>query len=398
MNNTKKVVREVTRGFVTILFILCMVMGTGFTAMAWSKLKTPDRPSINRNENPVEITVKEVKHATGYILYLYQKNRSGSVDEVENSDRTFYLNQFSLQEGYVYYFKVKAIDDDGDYLTSNYSSESKYFRYYADDDIVFVDKNANHNTDDRDEDEDRNSNGWTYIGNDTYYYENNRVLKGEQRINGEDYYFDSSGRMIANTWRKVNGRWYFYKYGGQKVKNNWVEDGGKSYFTDHNGVMLANCFLERTGKLYYCGSNGAIYTSKTEQVNCNRCYVSEEEWMKEGNFSGTYVFDWTGAAARNSNYSTPSPGYGPSVGPNQPCYEIREWFTPINQRGETLGWACYLTNGQRATEGMWVTDKAHQYYITKGDVAVQNGYADINGIRYFFDGNCYFQYSEVIPK
>jgi hypothetical protein len=91
----------------------------------------------------------------------------------------------------------------------------------------------------------QDSNGW-------WYSESSGYAKGEKRIDGKEYYFDSNGYMKTG-WQKVYGNWRYYDKNGC-IKTGWLQEGNKLYYISPIGkYMLKNEYIDG----YYLNSDGA---------------------------------------------------------------------------------------------------------------------------------------------
>lgn len=101
---------------------------------------------------------------------------------------------------------------------------------------------------------------WTQNANGYYYYQNNQLITN-QIVDGE-YYVDSTGRMVSDTWIQVNDNgttsYYYFQSDGKMAKDKWVTIDGKSYHFDDNGKMQTGWILDN---MYFCHyDNGQMLT------------------------------------------------------------------------------------------------------------------------------------------
>ena len=121
-------------------------------------------------------------------------------------------------------------------------------------------------------------NGWEKINGQWYYFDNAGWMVANQWIG--DYYVTSSGAMASNTWignyyvdgsgKWVPGktktqagwvqsgnRWWYRHADGSYTKNGWEKINGQWYYFDNAGWMVANQWIGD----YYVTSNGAMATN-----------------------------------------------------------------------------------------------------------------------------------------
>ena len=73
-----------------------------------------------------------------------------------------------------------------------------------------------------------NGTGWWYRHEDGSYTTNDFEV-----INGQTYYFNTSGYMVTG-WQLINGNWYYFTSSGSMIRNQWID----GYYIDHNGIWI----------------------------------------------------------------------------------------------------------------------------------------------------------------
>ena len=95
-----------------------------------------------------------------------------------------------------------------------------------------------------------------------YYFDGSGYMladKWKKRPDGTWYYFDKSGEM-AISWKKIADKWYYFDKDGAMVKG-WVKYKDVWYFLDYQqGAMVSNAFVKSSdGKgWYYLKSDGTL--------------------------------------------------------------------------------------------------------------------------------------------
>ena len=148
-----------------------------------------------------------------------------------------------------------------------------------------------------------NSKGWWY--NDGY---GNYPVSQFMTINGNTYYFNSSGYMVTG-WQAVNGAWYFFSSSGAMKKNAWEGD----YYLLSDGQMARNQWVDNSR--YYVGADGKWLR-----------YYGIPHW--ESNSKGWWYDD----------------GYG-----NYPVSQFRN----INGNTYYFNSSGYMVTGWQAINGAW---------------------------------------------
>lgn len=76
----------------------------------------------------------------------------------------------------------------------------------------------------------KDKDGWVTIDGEVYYYENNQKVYGEKWIGGERYYFALSTGAMHRGWRVDGNKIYYYASDGRMVKGHQKIEGSNYYF------------------------------------------------------------------------------------------------------------------------------------------------------------------------
>lgn len=222
------------------------------------KLDTPTEVSLE--ENGIA-TWNDVEDADYYVV------------RINSNDITTYDNMANVS-GFLKYnknnkFRVKACSNNSyllDSAWSEYSNDLYYDDYYYDD--YWYDDNWNngwYNNYQPPYSSSQGSRGWSQVGSTWYYYVNGRKITNTiYNVDGRNYLFDGSGRMLTG-WQSYRGNtYYFYPRATGNCKEGemaygWVLVEGKWYFYDRNtGKEVHNCVVEG----YYVGAGGNMITNQ----------------------------------------------------------------------------------------------------------------------------------------
>ncbi len=98
--------------------------------------------------------------------------------------------------------------------------------------------------------------GWAKIKGKWYYLDpvDGKMATGWVTVDGKRYFLNDSGAMRTSGWFKQDGNWYWITSSGA-MATGWVTVGGKQYYLDENGKMLTGqqtidgerCFFESSG-------------------------------------------------------------------------------------------------------------------------------------------------------
>lgn len=132
------------------------------------------------------------------------------------------------------------------------------------------------------------TNGWKYIGDDTYYVENGSLIRNQiKEIDGKYYGFDWTGKLMKDrgfSKETLEGSWnsfdpYQAKENGVLYQNEWYKSsyyfdndcikvrgwnplGDKTYYMDDNTGKKQTGFKTIDGKKYYFNTNGVLQINK----------------------------------------------------------------------------------------------------------------------------------------
>ena len=119
-----------------------------------------------------------------------------------------------------------------------------------------------------------NDNGYWYVREDGsypkdqfekidgtwYYFDGSGYMlsdKWKKRPDGTWYYFDKSGEM-ATGWKKIADKWYYFKEDGAMV-TGWVKYKDTWYYLDgKEGNMVSNSFVKSEKGWYYLKEDGTL--------------------------------------------------------------------------------------------------------------------------------------------
>nr|DAK18411.1 MAG TPA: hypothetical protein [Caudoviricetes sp.] len=93
-----------------------------------------------------------------------------------------------------------------------------------------------------------------------YYFDGSGYMladKWKKQPDGAWYYFDKSGEM-ATGWKLISNKWYYFKDDGEMV-TGWVKYYDKWYYLDAvNGDMKSDCFVKYNDGWYLLLSDGRM--------------------------------------------------------------------------------------------------------------------------------------------
>ena len=178
------------------------------------------------------------------------------------------------------------------------------FKQSEDSFVVSRGSEDSQNTDDSDDIP--HEDGWYKDGNDSYYYQDGKKIKGWlnitehkyyfdpdtgimaigwQDIDGEKYYFEDSGEMV-NGWQSIDGLWYCFDEDSGVMQTGWIEqkDGDqtdKYYFNPDDGSRV-NGWNKINGDWYYFNSEDGKMVKDWKQIDDSWYYFDSDGIMKTG--------------------------------------------------------------------------------------------------------------------
>ncbi|MGV2939706.1 hypothetical protein AB5I83_08955 [Mesobacillus sp. LC4] len=176
---------------------------------------------------------------------------------------------------------------------------------------------------------------------------------GWKQVNGNWYYYTSSGVKVTG-WKSIGGKWYYFNSYGV-MKTGWVKDGSKWYFLDSNGAMKTG-WLQSGSKWYYLNTDGAMATG----------------WKKVSN---TWYYLESSGAMRTGWLQSGSKWY--YLKPNG---AMQTSWAKVSGK-----WYFFDTNGTMKTG--WVSSGGKWYYLDEVDGFMWTGWIDDNGKLYYLYDN-----------
>ena len=149
------------------------------------------------------------------------------------------------------------------------------------------------------------------------------MLTGWNNWKGEWYYFNTSGRLVYNSWignyyvdnngKMVKNRWingYYVGADGRFRPAQWVQTNGKWWYRHQDGSYTTNNFEYIDGHWYFFNGNGYMVNG-WKKVGSKWYYFNKKGHMLKNQWLGDYYFESSGAMATNKwigNYYVGSDG------------------------------------------------------------------------------------------
>ncbi len=317
----------------------------------------------------------------------------GTLYLFDSEGRLVYDNWYTY-DGYYYYSGIYRSDASGKVLTGYQYVDGKYYLFNEDGylfpgGIVYQDGWTYLLYDDGSVyGYEFTPNTWYFVDGEWYYFGNGYFLEGETEvIDGYEYAFDYSGQMVTDryfsSYDEDMGYYheYYYDAAGHKLVNAWLyttsgykyfDEDGDDYYWDYYtidgveyyfyaGYLKVGTFRDDDGNLVTTTGGGAVI-SKTPMP---------EGWTYA---DGTFYYVEDG-----SYYTT---GW---VGPYYVESGRMIYGSVIYDHGDH-----YYINGSGVCVTGWYNLGSAEYpayiYADADGTLKYNEWADIGGVRYYFDG------------
>ncbi|HGQ2401213.1 TPA: N-acetylmuramoyl-L-alanine amidase family protein [Streptococcus pneumoniae] len=166
--------------------------------------------------------------------------------------------------------------------------------------------------------------GWHKSSYGNWWYQapdsTGEYVVGWNEIKGEWYYFNQTGILLQNQWKKWNNHWFYLTDSGASAKNWKKIDGIWYYFNKENQMEIG--WVKDKETWYYMDSTGVMKTGEIE-VAGQHYYLEDSGAMKQG------------------------------------------WHKKAND------WYFYKTDGSRAVG--WIKDKDKWYFLKENGQLLVNG-------------------------
>ena len=128
---------------------------------------------------------------------------------------------------------------------------------------------------------------------------------------GTWYYYDKDGNRVEDEWRKSGDNWYWLdsEENGAMATDKLIDDDGDIYYVDGNGVMVANTWVKVVNEDQDDESDPAEYRYYYMQASGKAMKGSSDDLKKKTIDGKKYAFDedgkmlygWVGADGRMMN-------------------------------------------------------------------------------------------------
>ena len=253
--------------------------------------------------------------------------------------------------------------------------------------------------------------GWVEDGGKTYYLDpnSNAMLTGHRYIDGNWYYFDSSGAMVTNGMWYQDENGFKYQMGdGTFVYSGWIDEpiSGARYYLDANGYAVSG-FQTIDGTLYYFFTDshallrdswvtladGNVYRAAPDgailkgfqYIDGEYFYFDSNGAMQTGfvSIGGEFYYFDTDGTMVTGWFTSPKTGYI--------YYFDEEGKMTVGWYEEDGTWYFFEDNmdnhyGQMLTGWITSSSSGYTYYLAE-DGKMVTGWQEIDGNTYYFDGN-----------
>ena len=216
---------------------------------------------------------------------------------------------------------------------------------------------------------------------------NNRTnLVAESNVNAKNgwvpsydswYYYDNYGNSYRNGWHVVDNSWYYFEYDGRMASNKVITDNqGRTYKIDKNGHYVKNQWVPQYNTWSYAGKNGEFLTQGWHVVDRSWYYFEYDK---------TIACDKTIMDNQGRQYRMDKRGH----------YIKNQWIRLTNYNGVT--WLYAKKNGELLTQGWHVVDNDWYYFGYNGEMARNEFISDNQSRTYKIDSSGHYVKNQWIP-
>ncbi len=120
--------------------------------------------------------------------------------------------------------------------------------------------------------------GWQQNDTGTWYVHSDGSYPKDkfEKVNGTWYYFDGSGYMLADRWKKhTDGNWYWFDQSGE-MATGWKKIAEKWYYFDREGAMKTGWIKYKETWYYLDSQNGDMVSNAFVKSNDGWYYLKED--------------------------------------------------------------------------------------------------------------------------
>ncbi len=125
--------------------------------------------------------------------------------------------------------------------------------------------------------------GWQQNDAGTWYVHSDGSYPKDkfEKINGTWYYFDGSGYMLADRWKRhIDGNWYWFDQSGE-MATGWKKIAEKWYYFDGEGAMKTGWIKYKETWYYLDSQNGDMVSNAFVKSNDGWYYLKEDGTIAE---------------------------------------------------------------------------------------------------------------------
>ncbi|HJG68092.1 MAG TPA: hypothetical protein K8V14_12325 [Staphylococcus ureilyticus] len=244
-------------------------------------------------------------------------------------------------------------------------------------------------------------NGWHVVDNSWYYFEydgrmaSNKVITDNQ---GRTYKIDKNGHYVKNQWvplystwsyagkngefltqgwHVVDRSWYYFEYDKTIARDKIItDDQGRTYKMNKSGIYVKNQWVPQYNTWSYAGKNGEFLTQGWHVVDRSWYYFEYDK---------TIACDKTIMDNQGRQYRMDKRGH----------YIKNQWIRLTNYNGVT--WLYAKKNGELLTQGWHVVDNDWYYFGYNGEMARNEFISDNQSRTYKIDSSGHYVKNQWIP-
>lgn len=234
--------------------------------------------------------------------------------------------------------------------------------------------------------------GWQEIDGETYYYKSTgKPAKGLVEINDKYYFFDSQGRMQTG-WQTAGGELRFFLESGEMAVGLTETEKGTFYYFNGKGLKKTGLYKLKGAYYYFDPETGKAVSKKLVTVDGDKYYFAKNcqavTGWKTVDGKKYYFNQYTCKALKSSLQKLG--GYWYAFGKNG--YALTGWRTYDGHK--------YYFDTETCRGYVYVIKKIGSYYFlfNKSGHMINEGWYTIDGEKYYVNPKTHHAYAGVIRK
>ncbi|MYY52645.1 hypothetical protein FYK90_03855 [Lactobacillus salivarius] len=305
-------------------------------------------------------------HVVDRSWYYFEYDKTIARDKIITDDqgRTYKMNKSGIyvkNQWVPQYNTWSYAGKNGEFLTQGWHVVDRSWYYFEYDKTIARDKII---TDDQ---------GRTYKMNKSGIYVKNQWVPQYNTWS----YAGKNGEFLTQGWHVVDRSWYYFEYDKTIARDKIItDDQGRTYKMNKSGIYVKNQWVPQYNTWSYAGKNGEFLTQGWHVVDRSWYYFEYDK---------TIACDKTIMDNQGRQYRMDKRGH----------YIKNQWIRLTNYNGVT--WLYAKKNGELLTQGWHVVDNDWYYFGYNGEMARNEFISDNQSRTYKIDSSGRYVKNQWIP-